>query len=163
MDPTALSHRQVFLLIAALLLAFVASVAGFVLYELSWIRQRRAARAEFEEWFDAAVARSTEDWVPVDRLFPPRGISYLDQLAVRALDKHWPNFTVPCPMDDAGLLAKFKDGEFPLEAIEKLEQVRRARWLFPEADVKFFYFTDADSNLIPDQARFSDAGDRSAP
>jgi hypothetical protein len=117
------------------------------------LRQRQTALAELNEWCDALQAADTEGWVPVDRIFPARGLGYLDQLAVHALDRQCPHFTVPCPMDDADLLARFKDGEFPLEAIEKLKNLRRARWLYPEADVMFFYFIDADSNLLPDPAR----------
>jgi hypothetical protein len=124
------SHRRAVWLIAGLLLALFVVVAG---YELNWIRARQKARADAE--------RDAEPISPIEypdekfALLPARGPGYLDRLAMWALDQPDQTYFVRCLRDEAELPTAFDDGAFPLEPIEKLEQVRRARWLFPEAQI----------------------------
>jgi hypothetical protein len=96
-------------------------------------------------------------------VLPARGANYLDRLAIWAFDGDHEYFWVPCLRDDAKLLATFKDGEFPVEAVEELPQVQRAHRLFPEALIFFVYFVDMDSKLIPFPACRSPSGRTTIP
>jgi hypothetical protein len=125
-------------------------VVAFVGYELNWVRQRRAARTEFADGvaqFDSGIGPNSA--APFSQTVPPRGVNYVDQFVIWALDKHSDHVLIPCPTDDAKLVATFDDHTFDPEAIEELEQVRRARRLFPESEVLIMFLTDSDSKLIP--------------
>ena len=134
-------------------------VVGLIGYELNWVRQRRAAHAEWTRWYYRVDGVDSGLSVRVDvAKVPPLGINRFDKLVVSALDWDWGDHEVPvlCSNEDAKLLAHVPEGEARHEAIMKLERVQHARRLFPEAELWFYFFVDADWNVIPGPVLYVD-------
>jgi hypothetical protein len=147
MDPSARSHRRAFWLIFGLVLTYAVGLVG---YELNWLLQRRAAWDASRTWIGHHGADELEG------PFAARGFGPLDKLAMWLSGepkRAW--FAVPTPARDS-VVAALADGQFddvlkhsdvaglpdgilPEEIVESLEVVRRAHWLFPEAELTVGY------------------------
>jgi hypothetical protein len=137
MDPTARSQRQAIWL--TIFLTAAVSVVGLVAHELNWIRERRTFRAQ--DWCIDSGDRSTTRVFLAFRPRPARLIDRLHLLATRLLkEKASEPISISCGRVDPPTFAKFATGELPSEA---LDQLLRARWLFPEERIVLDFLAES--------------------
>jgi hypothetical protein len=136
MEALTNSHRQAVWLTVGLLLAFVVGAAG---YELNWIAQRRAAWAALHEWLiDKDFIRDQQRWISQE--LPARGVGRLDEFVMRLSGERkseW--FYAHDEEHRPDIIGKYQDTMIPDDILESLAVVRRARWLFPEAEIDVKY------------------------
>jgi hypothetical protein len=140
MDRFTSSHRQAWWLIGGLSLALL---VGFTVHELNWVRQRRDYLTQVQASIGGQSTPAVSQTLPRARTggwqhWPTRWLFNVVPVG---------HDVILCERVEPQLAAKFAAGRFPDDDLEKLDQVRDIRWLFPEASIEFVFLVDSATGL----------------